>query len=187
MSTKTDLNYWHWLFRGSGGKPGIGRLFNWWLVIHLAIGLSMACVVPLTLKDCANAVLLPLVGVIIGLSFAWGGNVQALLQTSEIEDLADHRDGGLPEYVFTYQTAILVLFITLVAFGLAGLDVFDGVWPRNPTSIPYCAIKTGCFFLSSIALRECWHVVLGAQLMLIMRSKIRRARETEKPNPDQHK
>jgi hypothetical protein len=173
-------NYWYWLFRGSDGKPGIGRLHNWWLYGNVVIGIALAYLVPLTLKECANAVLLPLAGIIIGLTFAWGGNAQALLQTSEIEDLAGYKKGGLAEYVFVFQTAILLLIVTLITWSIAGLNVFDGVWPIVPSSLSYKSIKLFCFLISGIALRDCWHVIDGTHMLLLYRSKIKIARNASK-------
>lgn len=175
MGQPIYLSYWRWLFRGSGGKAGIHRLLDRWLLFHAAVGVGLAFLVPLKLQECANAVLLPLAGIIIGLAFAWAGNAQALLQTSEIDDLGDQHKGGFVEYVYVYQMAIMLIFMTLIVWSLAGLNVFDGAWPKAPSSAAYLGIKSACFALSSIALRECWHVILGAQWMLLVQRQVKRA------------
>jgi hypothetical protein len=174
MNQPLNLSYWRWLFHGSNGKAGILRLLDLWLLFHVAVGIGLGLLVPLTLRECSNAVLLPLAGIIIGLTFAWAGNAQALLQTSEIEELGEQHKGGFEDYVFVYQMAIMLIFITLIVWCLAGLNVFDGAWPKVPSSVAYFGIKSTCFALSSIALRECWHVVLGAQWMLLMKREIKR-------------
>jgi hypothetical protein len=120
--------------------------------------------------------LLPLVGILIGLSFAWAGNIQALLQVSEIEELTDFHEGGFAEYVFVYQTAIFTILLTLVAWALAGLGVFDQTWPTPTCESSYFGVKVVLFALSSLTLRECWHVVLGAQWMLLMQREIKRSK-----------
>ena len=97
------ISYWRWFFKGSGAKPGYRRLVNTWIMIHLIVGVIVSFVVPVNLENAANTVLLPLVGILIGLSFAWAGNAQALLQSSEIDKLSEHHEGGFIEYVFTYQ------------------------------------------------------------------------------------
>jgi hypothetical protein len=170
------INYWQWLFKGSGGRSGLRRLFDRWLLLHVTVGVGLATLVQKPLTECANSVLLPLAGAIIGLSFAWAGNAQALLQTSEIEDVADRHQGGLVEYAYVYQTAILLILITLVGWTIAGLSVFDSRWPTPGRTYWYCAAKTCLFGLSSLALRECWHVVLGAQWMLLIRREIKRSK-----------
>jgi hypothetical protein len=165
--------YWRWLFHGATGqRAGLLRFFDRWLPLHFVVGVACTIYVPASLKDAANTVLLPIAGLFIGLCFAWGGNAQALLQTSEIEELASHHKGGLEEYAFVYQTAILTVMIALVTWGIAGLDVFDRVWPR-PNSVPYDILKGALFAWSSLTLRECWHVVLGAQLLLLTRRDVR--------------
>lgn len=118
------MNYWNWLRYGSGDRPGFRSVVNRWLLFHVATGLILTAIVPIDLRSAANTVLLPLFGVFVGISFAWAGNAHALLQTDAIDEIAERSPGGFTQYVFLFQTAILVLLITLVAWGLAGLAVF---------------------------------------------------------------
>jgi hypothetical protein len=171
--------YWKWFGGGSGGTPGYRRLLNLWLLLHGAIGAALAWVVWVDLATAANTVLLPLVGVLVGLSFAWAGNAQALLQVREIEEMADRHPGGYPDYVYAYQTAILAILALLACWGIAGLRVFDVAWPTTARRVPYYLIKAALFTLSSLALRASWHVVLGAQAMLISRMAIRNSRRAD--------
>lgn len=169
--------FWHWFFRGVGEGAGVLRFWDRWLFLHVFVGAFLAIALPVTLTKAATALLLPVAGIFIGLSFAWGGNAQALLQTSEIEDVSAFRAGGYEEYVFAFQAAILLILITLGMWALAGLAIFDCVWPTKDHSEMYAAISFMLFFLSSMTLRECWHVVLGAQSLLIMRFKIKQSKE----------
>ncbi len=167
------IGYWHWFLRGSGGKAGFRRILNKWILLHLSIGLVLSLLVNLDLQTAANAVLLPLAGIFVGLSFAWAGNAQALMQTSEIGEMANFHEGGFEEYVFVYQTTILTILVTLVFWGIAGLAVFDTQWPTQVHNKCYFGVKILLFTLSSLTLRECWHVVMGAQWMLLVQRKIR--------------
>jgi hypothetical protein len=176
MIDPKDVNFWRWLNKGSGAKPGYRRLINVWLVLHLGVGFGLSSVVRVDLVAAANAVLLPLVGILIGLCFAWAGNAQALLQVSAIEEMTDFHEGGFAEYVFVYQAAIFTILLTLVVWALAGLGVFDQTWPTPTRGLSYFAVKVVLFALSSLTLRECWHVVLGAQWMLLMQREIKRAK-----------
>lgn len=144
-----QFDYWHWFFKGSGGKPGYRRLIDKWIFIHIPIGLVMSFLVPVCLEQAANAVLLPLAGIFIGLSFAWAGNAQALMQSDEIRLLSDHHEGGFVDYVYVYQTAILAILVTLVFWGLAGLQIFDARWPTANNKELYFAVKTILFTLST--------------------------------------
>ena len=172
--THPSISFWRWFFCGSGGRAGFRRLINAWLLFHLSISAGVAFIIPVDLGTAANAVLLPLAGVLVGLSFAWGGNAQALLQAAEIEKLAEKHEGGLADYAFTFQAAILCVLLTLVLWGIAGLQIFDKVWPTPNRPHTYLAAKTALFALSSMTVRECWHVVLGAQWMLLTRYFIKR-------------
>jgi hypothetical protein len=178
------FNYWRWFFVGSGGRPGFRRLIDRWLLVHVAVGILLSLFAKVDLPTAANSVLLPLAAVFIGLSFAWAGNAQALMQSPEIDQLADHHEGGFAEYAYTFQTAILVILVTLVLWGLAGLRVF--VWFEMPEAgwLPKLAVRSTLFALSSMTLRECWHVVLGSQWMLLAQREIRKMKAGEQK--DEH-
>ena len=177
----TVINFWVWFCQGSGtGDPGYKRIINGWGCLHLFIGAILAYVVPKTLDVAAATVLLPLAGVFVGLSFAWAGNAQALLQTDEISLISKSAPGGLRDYVFSYQLAILALLITLAIWGIAGLGLFEkyALLRHHPDLYRICAL---CLYaVSSFSLRECWHVVMFAQAMLLARADVREAQEKEK-------
>ena len=164
--------FWEWLARGNGGKRGYRRVVNRWLMLHLGVGLALGVLAHDPMKEISRAVLLPLAGVLVGLAFAWAGNAQALLQTEQIHEFSSHRPGGYVEYVYTYQLAILVLLVTLSFWGITAIGVWDDRWPTARDFGWYLGVKCVAFTCLSVAVRECWHVVLGAQLMLIARKRI---------------
>ena len=90
--------------------------------------------------------------------------------------MTEFHEGGFTEYVFTYQAAIFTILVTLVAWAVAGFQVFDKTWPTPSRQCWYFAVEAALFALSSLTLRECWHVVLGAQWMLLMQREIKRSR-----------
>jgi hypothetical protein len=173
------ISYWHWLFKGSGGAPGLLRYTDRWTLFHFGVGSILACIVPVSLAEAAQNLLLPVAGVFIGLSFAWGGNAQALLETPEVRKMAEQHAGGFEEYIYTFQSAVLFLLITLVVWVFAGLRVFDESWPRPINKGTYFAAKCFLYFLASLSVRECWHVVLGAQWFLLSRYKISKTIQKE--------
>ena len=169
--------FWKWLLKGTGNGPGLSRFCDWWILFHIIVGLLMAHILPITLKEASTSLLLPVAGILIGLSFAWGGNAQALLQSEEIENISSFKKGGFDDYVYTFQSAIFLILVTLCFWAIAGLDVFDSVWPTCSNIMWYRLLIGFIFFLSSMTLRECWHVVLGAQQLLLMRFHARKNRE----------
>jgi len=66
------------------------------------------------------------------------------------------------------------------------LNIFDKKWPTQNCVISYFVIKTFLFSMASLTLRECWHVVMGAQWMLIAQKQIKEMKcsqnEPEKKN-----
>ncbi|MDP9178655.1 MAG: hypothetical protein M3O61_13315 [Gemmatimonadota bacterium] len=162
--------FWRWLFKGlDGHRPGLCSIFDWWLLFHMAAAATLTYFVEIDIKDAASTTLLPLASIFIGLSFAWAGNAQALMQTDEIESLAKRLPGGLATYAYKFQFAILIILITLCGWGLAGIGVFSKI--NNPCI--QIAIEATLYFSASITIRECWHVILGSQAMLLMRHGIR--------------
>jgi hypothetical protein len=111
--------YWRWLLVGYEQGPGIRKFLDVWLLLHLAAGVILAYIVQVELAEAAKTILLPLAGVLVGLMFAWGGNAQAVLASDEFDDIASRHPGGVEEYAFTFQSAILCLLTTLALWGLA--------------------------------------------------------------------
>jgi hypothetical protein len=155
------------------------KFWDRWLIVHLLIGLSLALVIPVPLAEAAKAVLLPLASVFVGLSFAWAGNAQALLQTTEIEEFTAKHPAGIRNYVFTFLAAILTILVTLVLWGIAGLGFFDKQWPTLIHPKLYFVVATILYAAASVTLRECWQVVIGAQLLLLTRKDVKDAKERE--------
>lgn len=181
------FNYWRWFFCGGGGRPGFRRLIDRWLAVHIVIGVLVALLANVDVQTAANSVLLPLAAIFVGLSFAWAGNAQALMQSPEIDQLADFHEGGFAEYAYTFQTAILVILVTLVLWGLAGLKVFAWFESAAAGWAATLALRAVLFTLSSMTLRECWQVVLGSQWMLLAQREIRRKRAAEQKSGENKK
>jgi len=136
------------------------------------VGAGAAALLPGALSEAAKSVLLPLAGIFVGMSFAWVGSAQAIIQTAEIERLADEQGGGVENYVFTFQSAILAILVTLCLWGLAGLGVFDRPCPWACPGWLHRATVGLLFFFASLTLRECWQVVMGAQMLLLAQRAI---------------
>jgi hypothetical protein len=170
----TPINYWTWLFRARSGGPGWKRVTDWWLAVHFVVGLAISHFVTVPLNEAAKAVLLPMVGVFVGMSFAWVGTALSIVQTPEIDAMAEQHPGGIEAYVYPFQTAILILLISLSAWGIAGLGVFEGTCFFNCPSWGYRAMSVCLYGFASLTLRECWHVVLGSQMLLLYQRAVRR-------------
>lgn len=168
------LSYWRWLFRGRNGKSGWKKHIDRWLILHIGVGLASTVFLHGSLIEPAKTVLLPLSSVFVGMSFAWVGNAQAILQGSETEPLYKQHPGGFENYAYTFQSAILVILITLVTWGIAAMGIFDESCRLLCVRWGYDLVKGVLFFLASLSLRECWHVVMGAQLLLLAQRFIRR-------------
>ena len=168
--------FWKWLFFGLRDRPGFRQFISGWLIVQVSVSVGLAIAVEESINDAAQTVLLPLIAVFVGLSLAWVGNAQALLQESEIEKLAEYHPDGIWTYVYTFQLAILVMLTTVVFWGLAALGVLcapflchDGV---------QFGIEIWLYLLTTLTVRECWHVVKASQLLILSRYVIRKTDES---------
>jgi hypothetical protein len=177
--------FWRWFFRGTRGKrPGWRKFLNSWLWVHASVGTAAAVLLHVSLFEAARSVLIPLVGILVGMTFAWVGNAQAIVQTAEIDRLADAQGGGIENYVFTFQSAILAILVSLCLWALAGLGVFDQPCPWLCPAWLYPTTRGLLFFLASLTLRECWQVVTGAQMLLLAQRNISRLPRPKNPNEE---
>ena len=167
--TASIPSFWKWFFTGLNDKPGILKYFDRWLLIHLIIGFACSYFVKKPINEVANVFLLPLASILIGLCFAWAGNAQSLLQTKEIESFSNHHPEGIINYVYTFQAAILIILITLVLWGFCAIDVF---YPIQKYPCLKLFMNAVLYSLGSLTLRECWHIVLGSQMLLLIRARI---------------
>ncbi len=167
------LSFWRWFARS-----GVWKVLDWWLPVHLMLGFVLALTVSTSLADVAATAFLPLASILVGLAFAWAGNALAVLQTRELRQVASHPESpGYEAYLFTYQSAVLAVLVTLVAWGLAALGVAEGLgaakWP------PYArlAARSALFAATSYSIRECWQVMVATLQALIVQQTVSSAHE----------
>lgn len=167
--------FWRWFFKGAGSGPGAKRLWDRWLTLHIGLGLTLSAVVPVSLGDLAQRALLPLMAIFIGLTFSWAGNAHSLMQSEEVARMAGRRAGGMAEYVYTFQLCILVMLSTIVFWVVPTLNLpylipggFGMLWFEKISEIFLYSIL-------SLALRTSWQAVLGANMLLLSRAKIRKS------------
>jgi len=183
---KSLPSYWGWFFRGTGPEPGYRTILNWWLFVHLAVGLIFGALVRVGLREAGSTVMLPLVGILVAVSFAFVGSAQAVMRTGEVRALALYVGGGYAQYIYTFQTCILVILVALIAWGCAALNVYDRFLSPETSPLVYFSFKATLFGLASLALRESWQVVMGTHLLLIahdvMRSNTTKGTKNETDN-----
>lgn len=90
---RRKVDYWCWFIKGSGGRPGYRRLLDKCMLLHIVVGLVLSAAVPLHLKQAATTVLIPMSGVFVGVAFAYAVNAHSLIQSKEIQILAEHKEG----------------------------------------------------------------------------------------------
>jgi hypothetical protein len=160
---ESNFSFWCWFINGNGidGKPGYFQYFDRIFFIYLIVGLVGAFYIEKPPSDIAVSLMLPVAGALFGVTFAWSGNITALLSTKEISQLSKHVPGGLAEYVYSAQAVVLIVLVTAVGWVLAGLGLlnhFIATW------LLYTLTCT-CF-------RECWGLILMAQYLTLARKEV---------------
>lgn len=157
----SEISYWKWLFFGiNGKKSGIKSYCNLWIFLHLFISTILTINITIKQSD-AISIAIPFIGILIALTVSWCGNVTSLLNTKEITLLSTRYTGGIEGYAYFIQSAILVLFITVLLWTIYGLNILS------------CKIFLFIIiFMSSIAIRDCWNVILLGQMLTIARARI---------------
>jgi hypothetical protein len=158
-------SYWRWLFFGSqhdkSVKAGILRLCDRWILLHLLVGVILYLNATEKFIDVAKSVVLPLVAALIGMTFAWAGNLNSILNSNEIQELASFKEGGFEEYVFIFQTSLLLVLTSASLWFGAAIGLFTSELSKY---MLYC--------LLSATIRESWHFVLGVHYLLISKNNI---------------
>lgn len=158
--------FWRWFFCGlHSKKPGILKFIDRWMILHCIIGCLLSHYVGKNLYEAATTVLLPAASIFTGLSFAWAGSAQALMQDQYLEVILEKNANGVEEYLYTFQSAILVIIITIVLWIIASLNIFV----TNKDCLIFFS-KIVLYTFSSISVRECWQVVVGINVLSVIRN-----------------
>lgn len=165
-----NVSFWKWFSCGSGGRAGYKKLFEKWLIAHISIGVLLAVFAQESLFDVASRLLLPIMGILVGMSFAMTSSFHSIIETREIEKLAEYNAGGYEDYLYTFQLAFLILFFTLAAWALAGIGIFDSYLKGD--IILYKTVQGILYFLFSVSLRESWQIVSGTHALILLRKQI---------------
>lgn len=180
--------FWGWLRHGDDTveederQPGYRKIANRWIFLHLTVGATLSGIAPASLNDAASSFLLPLAGIFIGIAFAWAGNAQTLLQTPEIEQLANYPGEGFKDWVYEYQLTVLLLLVTLVLWGVSSLGVYDELWPTPQRAYLYWVVGLLLYTLASLSLRGCWRAVMDTQNLLVTRYRARQIQHDQRRN-----
>lgn len=161
------MTYWTWLFKGYNAKSGISKFLDFWLVVHIWIGILCALLFHDELKVIAEKMFLPVAGVLVGAIFKYVTDLQKNLESEEIKKLYKHHPDGKSNYIYTQMTALLVIFVCLIMWGFLANASFGELnikWKF--------LLKEFAFFFSSLALREFWTLITMSSQLAAISSQI---------------
>ncbi len=166
---ESKFSFWQWFFRGTANDGW--RLFvSINSLTHAVIAIILSTLIAKDLASIAGLVILPLAGVLVGMTFAWGANAYAIIQTKEIRLLAKQRSGGVSRYAYLYQLAILVILTTLILWGIIALFADKDFKKSSP--ICNFVFSFVLWFLTSLSVNECWSTIEATRSLLMARIEI---------------
>jgi hypothetical protein len=172
------VSFWRWLFLGAAnGPPGIFNVLNWYLPIHLIVGLIAASFIRSDPFDFAAKALFPAASILIGMSLAWTTRAATILQTGDLRKALFNAKRPAEDYVYAFQLSILIIvimvaYVSVMAGGGIEVVVFGPDLDQRISGITL-------YTLLSISLRECWGVVNFTNMLSLL--EYIRTGQDEKP------
>ena len=179
-----------WFFKGIDDKPGYKRMLTWKLIKYIFIGIALSLIVNQSIIKISSISIIPLLSVLLGVTFAWIGNSHMLMVDKNVLQVISKRKGGLIEYLYTYQLAVLILLIILVFNILNGLEFYQLLLnfikfkiKLNMNCISFLRIiyKTIIFSSLSYSVAIVWEIITISQWFYIIKSLVDKE-ETKKSN-----
>jgi hypothetical protein len=140
--------------------------------LHILVGALGASLIHRELADVAQATLLPLMAIFVGLTFSWAGNAHSLLQSNEVIALSRTRMGGIAEYIFAFQLSILVILLAVLGWIIPSLKlrfILDGTFQVADFNFLAAVLL---YAMLSLSFRTSWQAVLGANMLLLIRARL---------------
>lgn len=160
MEKINNTLFWRWFFIGvNNEKPGLFKFLDIWLIFYIMISLIFSYLFKNIDIKIDNTLAITFMGVLIAVAMGWSGNILTLLNSDEIILLSKKYHGGMLGYVFSVQTAVLSLFLTII------------LWLFCYTFNSYILLGF-CIFFSCISIRECWQLILLSHILTFARSEI---------------
>jgi hypothetical protein len=153
------IDFWDWMW---AEKINLLRsIFDKFVFIHVLVG-SVFCYRVHDYVDFSKTILVPFASIIFGISFAWGGNAVALLSDRHVMKVASCHAKGFEYYVYKFLFSMFVLISVLLLWIFVASDIFSANLSIYGRSLFFISL-----FMSSVAVREVWSIVIGVQYFLI--------------------
>ena len=103
--------FWKWFFYGLTGPPGYRSLLSRYIFLDAFVGVFVSLLLSEDLSDFSPKVLVPLSGILVGLSLSWVGTAMALFSDQLIEKMLSDTNDGIAPYIYKFQLSILVSLV----------------------------------------------------------------------------
>jgi F0F1-type ATP synthase membrane subunit c/vacuolar-type H+-ATPase subunit K len=148
------------------------------LIVHAIIGFLFALVFREDLSERARSVILPLAGVLVGLTFAWSATAIGIISSKEFRRIMENSRTGIRGTANYFQLAILVVLASTILWSIAGLGPYK-TFPFISLKVAKLATSTFLFAFTSFAVTECWSAINLTRLTLLSYNLVRGIEDRE--------
>ncbi|WP_100258991.1 hypothetical protein [Qipengyuania seohaensis] len=158
--------YWSWFSAKSGRKTGYRLLFSRWTLLDLGVAAALTIGLKLNGFEFAQKALFPAASILAGMAFAWTSRASTILNNAEFRDRIIGENNPLSDYVYGFQTSILILFCCVVYIAIMAAGGFSFSFISDDVSVFISSFWM--YFLISITIRECWSVINFTNLLTLL-------------------
>lgn len=180
-AARKQLSFKHWLVTSEKAGGGLARWWNSYLLVHAAVGIGLGLAFQQDLSDRARSVVLPLAGVLVGLTFAWAATAISIVSSTEFRRIMVGSRQGVRGTANYYQLAILAVLSATVLWALAGLGPFRVPLGASAVAVVNKAIAMSLFGVTSFAVMECWSAVNLTRLTLLLYNTVKQSDDSKEP------
>ncbi|MBX7457194.1 hypothetical protein K3152_02945 [Qipengyuania sp. 1NDH17] len=158
--------FWPWFFKRTGRQTGLRALVSKWLILDIAVAAILTFFLRIDGFGFAEKALFPAASILVGMAVAWTARAAIIINDKDFRSKFVREENPIEDYVYGYQTSILILFSAIVYIAIMAAGGFDFyIWTNQASRL-----ASGFFMyaLISLTIRECWSVINFTNLLSLL-------------------
>ena len=150
-------------------------------MLDICIGFIGGMLLSEDISSFGPKVLIPISGILFGVTFAWVGTATALLSDPLVERVIASTREGIAAYIYRFQLSVLISLVTVVSWGIASAELsvnsFGPIFTLVPDEVTNISSEMELyltelflFSLSSLCIRISWQTIIGSHALLLSRN-----------------
>lgn len=158
--------FWPWFFKRTGRRTGLRALVSKWLILDAAVAATMTFFLQIDGFRFAEKALFPAASILVGMAVAWTARAAMIINDKDFRANFVRDDNPIEDYVYGYQTSILILFSAIVYIAIMAAGGFKFfIWNEEASRLMSSFFMYG---LISLTIRECWSVINFTNLLSLL-------------------